>query len=203
MKFMPRSESTRQFIIEATARLFNTKGYEGTSMTDITEATGLTKGSVYGNFENKEAVALAVFEYNSACMSATIRKKMEGAVTNKDKLLTYATLFSSTGFRSFPDGGCPLANMAIEADDTNEAFRKKVAEEFVNWKKSIATLIQNGIIAKEFRQDVQVEKNALSILALIEGSILLTRATRNPHYADSIMDTLKDLIHNMEVKKAN
>ena len=59
-----KAERTRNFIIEKTAEIFNRKGYAGTSMSDITEATGLTKGSIYGNFENKEDVALAVFEYN-------------------------------------------------------------------------------------------------------------------------------------------
>ena len=53
MTFIPRSEKTRQFIIETTASLFNKKGYAGTSMSDLTEATKLTKGSIYGNFERE------------------------------------------------------------------------------------------------------------------------------------------------------
>ena len=60
---MSKAGRTRQFIIETTAGIFNTKGYAGTSMSDITEATGLTKGSIYGNFGNKEDVALAVFDH--------------------------------------------------------------------------------------------------------------------------------------------
>lgn len=201
MKFTPRSESTRQFIIETTAKLFNTKGYAGTSMTDITAATGLTKGSVYGNFENKEAVALAVFEYNAGQRIQILSSRLAKAVTNREKLLVYATVFNSTENKIFPDGGCPLLNMAVEADDTNEIFRKKVAEEFMNWKRNISNIIRNGIQTKEFREDVQPEKTALSIIALIEGSILLSRTTRNPHYSDSIMETIRELIHNLEAKK--
>jgi AcrR family transcriptional regulator len=53
-KTLSKAGRTRQFIIETTAPIFNTKGYEGTSMSTLTEATGLTKGSIYGNFENKE-----------------------------------------------------------------------------------------------------------------------------------------------------
>jgi TetR/AcrR family transcriptional repressor of nem operon len=59
-----KSDRTRQFIIGSTANLFNMKGYAGTSLSDITGAFGLTKGSIYGNFANKEEVALAVFDYN-------------------------------------------------------------------------------------------------------------------------------------------
>jgi AcrR family transcriptional regulator len=40
---MSKAEKTKQFIIEKTATLFNTKGYISTSLSDITQATGLTK----------------------------------------------------------------------------------------------------------------------------------------------------------------
>ncbi len=54
-----KAERTRKFIVERTAPIFNMKGYSGTSLTDLTAATGLTKGSIYGNFENKDDVAIA------------------------------------------------------------------------------------------------------------------------------------------------
>lgn len=59
-----KAERTTQYIIETVAPIFNKYGYVGTSMSHLTEATGLTKGAIYGNFENKEALALASFEYN-------------------------------------------------------------------------------------------------------------------------------------------
>jgi TetR/AcrR family transcriptional repressor of nem operon len=58
---MTKAEKTKAFIIERSAPLFNSKGYSGTSMNDLMEITGLTKGSIYGNFENKDEVALAAF----------------------------------------------------------------------------------------------------------------------------------------------
>jgi TetR/AcrR family transcriptional repressor of nem operon len=58
---MTKAEKTKAFIIERSAPLFNSKGYSGTSMNDLMDITGLTKGSIYGNFENKDEVALAAF----------------------------------------------------------------------------------------------------------------------------------------------
>jgi AcrR family transcriptional regulator len=48
-----KSELTSEFIIKTVASVFNKKGYSGTSMADITNATGLTKGAIYGNFKDK------------------------------------------------------------------------------------------------------------------------------------------------------
>ncbi|RKM92681.1 TetR/AcrR family transcriptional regulator, partial [Aquimarina sp. AD10] len=61
---MIRSEKTRQLIIKKTASIFNKKGYTGTYLSDLTNATGLTKGSIYGNFKDKNEVALEAFRYN-------------------------------------------------------------------------------------------------------------------------------------------
>jgi AcrR family transcriptional regulator len=61
---MSKSERTKNYIIEKAAPIFNTKGFAGTSLSDLTEATGLTKGSIYGNFENKEEIAIQVFKYS-------------------------------------------------------------------------------------------------------------------------------------------
>ena len=64
-KFMNKAERTRQYIIEKTAPIFNKKGYAGTSLSDMTGATGLTKGSIYGNFNDKDEVALAAFDHSN------------------------------------------------------------------------------------------------------------------------------------------
>src|SRR3954471_30399 len=71
-KELSKAERTRRFIVETTAPIFNKKGYAGTSMSDLTDATGLTKGSIYGNFANKDAVALAVYDYNYALINSEL-----------------------------------------------------------------------------------------------------------------------------------
>lgn len=197
MKFTPRSEETRRFIIETTAGIFNTKGYAGTSMSDLTEATKLTKGSIYGNFENKEEVALAVFDHNIACRDRVIAEQLSKATNNKEKLLLHATIFGSTQNHRFPQGGCPILNAGTEADDTFEPMRKKVNKAIIDWKKELETIINQGIAAKEFKKDTQAEKTALAIMALIEGGILLGKSTHKPNYLDTVLETVKDLIHNI------
>jgi len=87
---LSKADRTRQFIIETTAGIFNKKGYAGTSLSDLTEATGLTKGSIYGNFESKEEVALAVFDHNYTKMSKAITQHIQRANSYYDKLMVYA-----------------------------------------------------------------------------------------------------------------
>ncbi|MBF4984955.1 TetR family transcriptional regulator, partial [Nonlabens mediterrranea] len=51
---MRNPQLTRDIIINESADLFNTKGYKATSLSDITTATGFTKGAIYKHFKNKE-----------------------------------------------------------------------------------------------------------------------------------------------------
>src|ERR1700709_1960745 len=105
---MSKAEKTKQFIVEQTAPIFNTKGYAGTSLNDITEATGLTKGSIYGNFANKDEVALAVFDYNLQKLNACVSKQSVNLKTAKDKLLVYVNNDKQRFDPAIGDGGCPI-----------------------------------------------------------------------------------------------
>ncbi|QHV99937.1 TetR/AcrR family transcriptional regulator [Spirosoma endbachense] len=195
-----KAERTRQFIIETTAGIFNTKGYAGTSLADLTEATGLTKGSIYGNFENKEEVALAVFDYNLSRIKQAVQQHMVQAISNSEKLLVYAVVYGTFIRAPFLPGGCPILNTAIEADDTNNLLKDKAAKAILEWKKSIIDIIKAGIKTGEFLETVEPERSALSIIALIEGGIMIARVTNNPTSLDKILKTVELLIEQIKVE---
>ncbi|MFN8281812.1 MAG: TetR/AcrR family transcriptional regulator [Chitinophagales bacterium] len=196
-----KSERTRQFIIEAAAGIFNTKGYAATSLSDLTAATKLTKGSIYGNFANKEEVALAVFDYNFSCVSKKITHEIIQCNTNKDKLMVYGNFYKNAYKNGLPEGGCPLLNTAIEADDMNEPLRKRVSDIILQWKKNIVQIINKGIEANEFKKDTNADAVALSIIALIEGGMMIGKVTKNNSFFDIIMDQIQHIIHEIEIKK--
>ncbi|MEP6949086.1 MAG: TetR/AcrR family transcriptional regulator [Ginsengibacter sp.] len=194
---MTKSEQTKAFIIEKTASIFNSKGYEGTSMSDITNATGLTKGSIYGNFVNKDEVALAVFDYNLHKVQTIIRSEMARYQTAKDKLLVYVNVYDNFLNLPFPEGGCPIMNTAIESDDTHPGLKKKAADAIICWKNRIVQLIENGVIAREFNKKTNAEEAALTIIAAIEGAIMITKLTGKINYRKAILQSVKTIINNL------
>jgi len=196
---LSKAERTRNFIIETTAGIFNTKGYAATSMSDITEATGLTKGSIYGNFENKEEVCLAVFDYNLGKVNKIIQQRMQAANTYFDKLMAYVTVYDRFSNNSFPQGGCPILNTAIEADDTNVVLKEKAAAAIVKWKKNVEEIIKKGIQAGEFKEITDPAQFALSMIALIEGGIMIAKVTNSQGSFDKILKTVEVLIS--QIKK--
>lgn len=174
---MTKAEKTKQFIIEQTAPIFNQKGYMGTSLQDITTATGLTKGSIYGNFGSKDDVALAAFDYNLNKVRIIFEAEKSKYDTIKGKLMAYVKVYENFQHLAFPQGGCPMQNTAIEADDTHPQLKKKAVSGILSWKKAVMTLIEQGIANKEIRAEVHAEQFALTMIATIEGMTMIGNLT--------------------------
>jgi TetR/AcrR family transcriptional repressor of nem operon len=60
---MTKGEQTRRRIVEAAAPIFNKRGYEAASLSELMAATGLKKGGIYRHFSSKEEPAAEVFDY--------------------------------------------------------------------------------------------------------------------------------------------
>jgi len=194
---MSKAERTKNFILEKTAPVFNIKGYAGTSLTDMTEVTKLTKGSIYGNFANKDEVALAAFDHNLNKVSSLIRHEMSKHESSKEKLLTYHRIYNDFADYPFPAGGCPILNTAIEADDTHPELRKRAMAAINSWKNKIVGLIEKGMENGEFRKGINAEQTALTLIALIEGGIMISKATGKSTYHKAIMKSIEQLIEQM------
>src|SRR6187200_2340230 len=64
-----RSERSRQQILDASLRLFSHRGYGATSVSDIAEGAGLSKGNVYHHFPDKETIFRALIDRYFEAMS--------------------------------------------------------------------------------------------------------------------------------------
>ena len=62
MKQVKRSERSRKEILDAALKLFSHRGYGATSVNDIAEAAGLSKGNVYHHFPDKETIFRALLD---------------------------------------------------------------------------------------------------------------------------------------------
>jgi len=195
---MTKSEQTKAFIIEKAAPIFNKKGYAGTSLNDMIAATGLTKGSIYGNFANKDEVALAAFDLNLAKVNSIIRSEMEKQQTYKGKLLVYPEVYENFSRYSFPQGGCPVLNTATECDDTHPALKQKAHDAILSWRKSIISLIQKGIAAKEFTGKIEPEQFAITVIAMIEGASMIANLTGKTAYRKTIMNSVRKMINELD-----
>ncbi|OIV41146.1 TetR/AcrR family transcriptional regulator [Flavobacterium johnsoniae] len=190
---MAKGEETRQFIIEKAAPIFNTKGIAATSMSDIMEATKLSKGSMYVHFENKEVLACAAVDHNVKVLSIKLQAALSRCKSAKEALFTYIDFFSNPTHPPVT-GGCPLLNFGTEADDTNPTVKEKVNNAIKQSQQLLAGIIENGISNKEFKADLNAAEFAIAMFAMLEGGHLMSRMSGNNDKMQVVAKTLKNLI---------
>ncbi len=192
-----KSEKTRQYIIERVAPVFNQKGVAGTSLSDLTRVTGLTKGAIYGNFKDKDAVAVAAFEHNVNTLNDYLNRYTEQQTSYIGKLLALPQAYRKLYKNMVAFGGCPIANTATEADDTHQQLKALVTKTIAQMNKNIADLIDKGIQAGEIQYLVDSQKTADIIFSLIEGGTILSKATGKKQYLTHSLDQVEYLIHSI------
>jgi AcrR family transcriptional regulator len=189
-----KAEQTRQFIIEKAAPIFNKKGFAGTSLSDLTEATGLTKGSIYGNFKDKDDVAACVLKYNLDALLTYLNRSMEREETSIDKLLSVPRSYDRLYPRIMEFGGCPIMNTAIEADDTHAALSRMTLDAILRLKKIVIGIFESGIAAGEIAPTVDPLKISDVIFSLIEGALFLSKITGDRKYMTHSLEQVESLI---------
>ncbi|ACL02684.1 TetR/AcrR family transcriptional regulator [Desulfatibacillum aliphaticivorans] len=196
---LTKAERTRRFIIETAAPIFNKKGFAGTSLSDVTEAAGLTKGSIYGNFKNKDELAMQVFDYNVNLVEQAFTDQMAGARTSIEKLMGYPLAYRKLFNTLVGNGGCPLINTLVEADDTHEKLLKKALDIIAHWKETIAGIVEKGIVRGEIRRGVNPERIAELMITLFEGGGILSKAAGDRSYFLTSLDHVESIIQSLDV----
>ncbi|MGZ3902371.1 MAG: TetR/AcrR family transcriptional regulator [Bacteroidia bacterium] len=193
-----KSERTKQYIIEKTAPIFNAKGYAGTSMNDLTYATGLTKGSIYGNFENKDEVAIAAFDFNFANITNYIATRIRQRESAIDKLLVYPETHRQILKLPFLKGGCPVLNTSVDSDDTHPQLKQKAIAALNLWRASIERIINKGIQTKEIKKNTNATEFAAVLISLTEGAVMQAKVTGKPTELNITMDFLTRMIYDLK-----
>jgi TetR/AcrR family transcriptional repressor of nem operon len=193
-KTMSKAERTKQFIIEKTATVFNEKGYAGTSINDLSHATGLSKGSIYGNFENKDEVAVAAFDYNHKSVTEYIKAQISATESSIERLLVYPNTYRNYINIPFLRAGCPILNTSTEADDTHPQLKERASNALAFWKRAVENQIKRGIARNEIRADTDPTEVAVILISLIEGAFMQAKVTGKTSELNIAMDYLEKLI---------
>lgn len=168
-------DETKGRILAKSGILFNTQGYKATSISDITKATGYTKGAIYRHFKNKDVLEKETLYYLSTRMFETLRERIRLQATAGDKLRAIFSYFESYVVSPEVKGGCPLMNAAIEADDANPVLRRQAVKILDILRDSVVTILKNGIRYKQIQRQTDTEYYATLIIASLEGAIMMSK----------------------------
>jgi TetR/AcrR family transcriptional repressor of nem operon len=187
---MSKAERTKQFIIEQAAPIFNEKGIAGTSVDDVLKAAKVAKGCLYHHFENKEDLSYATIDFLLKKITDRIAMVTGKETTAKAKIYAYLD-FNKQPLLTYIDGGCPIFNMAVEADNNNPVVKQKVKDVLVKGQKMFASILKDGISNEEFSATLNPEEFSFKMFAAIEGATIICRILDSNKPMQGLVKSLK------------
>ena len=191
---MRSSEITKAKVLKEATNLFNTKGYKSTSLSDITDATGLTKGAIYRHFENKESLEIEAFQKMMQAIFVALGTKIKAENTTKEKLFCVLNLFQSYITNPLIVGGCPLLNVAVEVDDTNLELKQKAQQALFVFRDSVERIIINGKTHKQVGALVNEKLVATILISTLEGGVMMSKLQNSNSDIEIVVNHLKNWI---------
>jgi len=162
----------------------------GASLSDIMEATGLAKGCIYGNFENKDEICLEAFNYLSQSYVNSLKEHLQNYTGAKAKLLAFLD-YSLAGKLRDEMGGCPVINFGAESDDTHPAIRERVKQVIQSSRDFITSLLLEGVENGEFSDTLNCKIQSLKIYTLLEGAVIISRIENDRKQLEQIVNLIK------------
>ncbi len=189
-----KAAKTSQYILETVSPIFNKNGYSGTSMSEITNATGLTKGAIYGNFKNKEELALEAFSYNVQFLVDKVRSILNDIESPIAKLFALTNFYREYYKHNLPKGGCPLINVATDANHTNRELFQRAKYLIEKLKNGVTKMIVDGIEKGEIKSEIDSEKYGGRIFSLIQGAVFTSVMLKDDSYLMDMMNHIDKMI---------
>lgn len=162
-----KQDNTREHVIAQLAEVFRAHGYEGTSLTLITQATGLGKGSLYNLFpRGKEQMAEEVLAHIDAWFERNVFAPLRQDKSGEG----IAHMFEATD-RYFESGGrvCLVGVFALGA--ARDIFGKRLRGYFIAWQEALAKALR-----RQGMTPAQAKDRAEHVILGIQGALVLARA---------------------------
>lgn len=183
---------TRQEIVEASLQLFSVKGYYNTSISDILQATGLTKGGLYGHFGSKEAIWDAAYERSVQIWQGIVFEGVREIAHPVERIMHAIEndLRNYIGGEVFR-GGCFLFNMLVELPGQSESLARRILDGYQTFSNLLASWVEEAHELGILRAEVDSREVADFILTAINGAAVLYTASREPRILEETIQQLR------------
>jgi len=188
-----RGQRTRAELIDGMRSAIQRNGVARSSISDVLEATGIKKGSLYFHFADKDDLALAALEQAGEDFLAFVTESLDGD-TPWQRLEAFLERAIAHHRRVGFVGGCVFGNTTLEMADVDPRYGEVLSRVFDGWTRRLAEVIAQGQEVGEIRADWPAEALARHMVAVTEGAIMQARLGKAETAMREPLETLKRLI---------
>jgi AcrR family transcriptional regulator len=191
-----QSQETANRILNQAMRIFLEKGYHGTSIDDITQAAGLTKGALYWHFKSKEDLLKKLIrKYEKSFLDNLIHAVTEVKGRTSDKFEKYVRFNSA--FAYYNRELCvSFTTLAAELVGAHHGIEPEIRRVYRKYQNFLSKLILQGKKEKIFRKEINAVLAALIVIAFHDGILLQWSMNREKIDGEAYVNTFKKIMLN-------
>ncbi len=189
---MKRSSDTESRIIQAALEIFVRKGYHGTSIQDITEKVGLTKGALYAHFRSKGELLLRIIdEFKSRFIGGMVDALENDAGDALNKIHTVISFNSRFALEN--EHLCVFLTFLTTELNADVDFEPPLKATYLEYRKIISEVVKQGIKQEVFKKNLDPDIAALTFMALHDGVLHQWVLNRNQVDGEVYVRTFREI----------
>lgn len=184
---MKEKINVKERFIKAAIDLICARSYNTVGVQELCDAVGVTKGSFYHYFRSKRDLTLAAIDeiwqsYQRNFLKPVFKSDLPILEKFHRLLDSVCDYYDSEKKSTGRMAGCKLGNMSLELSTQDEAIRQKLDFVFKEWIMYLNSVLEEAVVSGELPQNTDTHASAQSILAYLEGLVLLGKTFNDPTF---------------------
>jgi TetR/AcrR family transcriptional regulator, transcriptional repressor for nem operon len=185
-RLTPKGARTRLRIVEEAAALIHERGVAGTTLEDVKAAAEVSGSQLYHYFPDKDDLVQAVIDYHADGIVSRNRQVLGSA----NGVEAWREMVITAAKRTKAKGGCALGSLVGQLAESDPEARALIASGFDHWAAAIGDGLRSLHAEGKLPPDVDPDDLAITLLATLEGGLLLAQVQRSTRPFETAVNTL-------------
>jgi TetR/AcrR family transcriptional repressor of nem operon len=186
-RLTPKGERTRARIVEEAAVLIHERGVAGTTLDDVKAAAEVSGSQLYHYFPDKNDLVQAVIDYQA---DATVSNQRHADLGSVKGVQAWRDMVIYAAERVQAKGGCPLGSLGGQLAESDPEARSLIAAGFQRWTTEISQGLRSLQASGQLPPGLDPDDLAVTLLATLQGGLLLAQVQRSTRPFETAVDTL-------------
>ena len=191
-RLTPKGERTRARIVAAAAAVIYERGVAGATLDDVRAAAEVSGSQLSHYFASKDELVQAVIDHQADVIVGNTEQAALGTFAG---LRDWRDMVVDAARSTDAKGGCPLGSLGSQLAETDPRARALVAAGFARWSAVIADGLRGVAADGRLPAGVSTDDLAVTLLAALQGGLLLAQVQRDTRPLETAVDTILALAH--------
>jgi TetR/AcrR family transcriptional regulator, transcriptional repressor for nem operon len=184
-RLTPKGARTRARVVEAAAALIHERGVSGTTLEDVKVAAEVSGSQLYHYFPDKTELVQAVIDYQAD----SIVERNTHVLGSTNGVEAWRKMVIGAARRTQAIGGCQLGSLGGQLAESDPEARALIAAGFERWAAAISDGLRSLHAEGNLPPDIDPDDLATTLLATLEGGLLLAQVQRDIRPFETAINT--------------